>query len=330
MTLAGKVCLVTGATGFLGGAITKALSQQGAQVRALARRPNRDAYIRDLPNVTIVEGDVTDAGRMETLIAGCDVVFHVAVAFANDMEKQRLVNVEGTRHVMDAAGKASVQRVVNISSIAIYGFKHSGRIDEDTPRSINKQPYAVTKYEAEQVVAERANHHGIEYSIVRPGMIYGPRSGQWTDAMFKLVRRKPIWFVGDGRGTAPTIYVDDVVDLTLTCATHPQATGEAFNCVNDPAPTWREFLTAYGRLAGNELWIGVPTFLVRALAMPVDAVMNLRGKPIDAGIAIRFVEQPLRYAMDKAKTRLDWQPKTMLAEGIEKCIPYLQEKGWLD
>ena len=74
----------------------------------------------------------------------------------------------------------------------------------------------------------------------------------------------------------------------------------------------------------------MPTFLVRALAMPVDAVMNLRGKPIDAGIAVRFLEQPLRYAMDKAKTRLDWQPKTMLAEGIEKCIPYLQEKGWLD
>ena len=77
MSLAGHQVLVTGATGFLGGALALRLAQEGAQVIALARRPQKVDYIKQQPNITIVEGDITDAERMKRVTQGCSIVFHV-------------------------------------------------------------------------------------------------------------------------------------------------------------------------------------------------------------------------------------------------------------
>lgn len=326
-SLAGKRVLVTGASGFLGGAMVKRLTQEGAEVLALARTPDKAVFLRHLPNVEIVQGDITDAARMISVTHGCQIVFHVAAALNGALDHQRRANVDGTANVMRAAAGAYVRRVVHVSSIAVYGMHYGGDIYEDAPRTHTRDPYALSKAEAETVVRAAGGMNALSYSIIRPGCIYGPRSGFWTRQMFLLARRNPTPFIGDGSGTAPIIYVDDVLDLMLTLATHPAADGETFNCVSDPAPTWREFLGAYSRLAKHHNWLAIPPALAMTLR-PLGRLMKDEDGYILEEL-IPYVLHQRRYRMDKAHDLLGWQPKVDLMTGISGAADWLHEKKLL-
>ncbi|MBC6935304.1 MAG: NAD(P)-dependent oxidoreductase [Chloroflexi bacterium] len=329
MTLKGATALVTGATGFLGGEIARRLAAEGARVRALARRPGRDAYIRDLPNVEIVMGDINDTERMKEVAAGCDYIVHCAAALGGPLPHQRRLNVDGTRSVMQAAAAARVRRALHISTIAVYGYGYTSDVTEEMPQKPGRVPYNVTKSEAEKVVRQIGAQNNLSYSIIRPGMVYGPRSGMWTMFMFNLGKRNPTIFLGDGSGYAHPIYIDDVVDMAALLLTHPAADGEAFNCAPDPAPTWREFLSGYSRLAGHQNWRGLPALPLRIIAPAVELALTLRGEPQDVPALIPFMQARKTYKMDKARRLLGWEARVSLEDGIRRCEPWLREKGLL-
>lgn len=329
MSLAGQQVLVTGATGFLGGALALRLAREGVQVKALARRPQKGIFLSQHPNITLVEGDITDAGRMKQVMEDCMVVFHVAAALGGNLKTQYPINVEGTRNVMLAAAHAKVQRVVHVSSIAVYGYNYIDDITEDFAQKPGRVPYNLTKSQAEAVVCEVGEQYHVPYSIIRPGMIYGPRSNGWTATMFKLGRYKPTPFLGDGHGNAHPIYVDDVIDQMIILATHPAAVGEAFNCSSDPAPTWREFLGGYSRLAGHQRWFPIPPIIMRPLAPLIEAILTLQGEPQELPILVDFLQAKKTYKMSKAHDLLGWQPKMRLQDGIDACVPWLREQGLL-
>ncbi|MGQ9889243.1 MAG: NAD-dependent epimerase/dehydratase family protein [Aggregatilineales bacterium] len=321
--------LVTGATGFLGGALARRLAADGAQVRALARRAGRDSYLRGVPGVEVVMGDILDAERMRQLTSGCHYVFHSAAALGGPLAQQRRTNVDGTRNVALAAAAAHVKRLVHISSIAVYGYACRGDIAEDTPQQPGRPAYNITKSEAETALQQVAAETGLSYSVIRPGMIYGPRSGAWTAQLFKLARRRPTVWLGDGSGSAYPIFVDDVVDLALQLAIHPAAEGQAFNCAPDPSPTWRQLLGKYAQLAGHESWLAVPVILARALAPLIEAGLTLRGIPQDLPLLVEYATSQRTFRMDKARSLLGWQPRVDLETGVTRCAPYLREIGLL-
>ena len=321
--------LVTGATGFLGGALARRLAAEGAQVRALARRAGRDAYLQGAAGLEIVMGDILDEGQMRAAAQGCAYVFHSAAALGGPLAQQRRVNVDGTRSVARAAAAAGARRLVHVSSIAVYGYGCRADVAEDRPPQPGRAAYNISKAEAETALREQAAASGLPYSVIRPGMIYGPRSGAWTRRMFRLASVRPTVWLGDGGGSAHPIFVDDVVDLALRLALHPAAAGEAFNCAPDPAPTWREFLGGYMRLAGHNSWLGVPVTLARAAAPLIELALSARGTPQDLPLLVGYATSRHSFRMDKARDLLGWQPQVGLADGIERCAPYLREIGLL-
>lgn len=327
--LAGKTVLVTGATGFLGGAVALRLASEGAFVKGLARRTGRDGRIRDVDNVEIVMGDITDASRMIEVTQGCDYVIHVAAALNGSLHKQLPVNVAGTVNVIRAAAQNNVARVVHVSTIATYGYGVRGLVTEGTPQAPGNTPYNLSKFRGEQALIQTAREVGQSYSINRPGMIYGPHSGAWTTQFFKMARRKPTLFIGDGSGTAYPVFVDDVVDLLLLQATHPAAAGEAFNCVSDPLPTFREFIGAYMQLAGHNRWVGIPVPLVRLAAPFLEMILSARGTPQELPQLLDYALSDVTFSMEKADRLLGWRPKVTLADGVQRCVPYLREIGLL-
>ncbi|MEQ8676077.1 MAG: NAD(P)-dependent oxidoreductase [Aggregatilineales bacterium] len=329
MTLRGQNVLVTGATGFLGGVITRQLTAYGAKVKALARRPDRDAFIRDLPNVEIVTGDITDAASMQSVMQGVDIVIHSAAALDGNIHDQRKINRDGTRNVMQAAADAGVKRVVHISTISVYGYGVSGDVTEQTPPAPGHDPYPITKLEAEQVVQEIGSARDLPYTIIRPGMIYGSNSSMWTKTMFKIARRKPTIFIGDGSGSAFPIFVEDVADMVIKLATHENALGEIFNCTPDPSPTWREFLGAYSQLAGHQSWLGVPPILLMPIVYMIALFSPKYSMMKDLPAMLGFLQRRIHYRTDKAINILGWKPQYDLQRGIESCVPYLREKGLL-
>lgn len=324
-----KTVFVTGATGFLGGALVARLSASGANVRVLVRRPNRDRRIKDLRNITQVVGDITDAESVMQAVVGCDFAVHVAVSYGT-LAEQRAVNVEGTRNVARACAQNGVKRLVHISSLAAYGYAVQGVVTEAHALAPSREPYSMTKAEAEHALLEEAGAGNLSYSIVRPGGIYGAYSGLWTLNLFKLAKRQPIIFLGDGNANAPLVYVDDLIDLILLCLTHENAHHEAFNAVYDPPYTWRNLLMEYASLRHNSpRWVGVPLWLVK----PIVALVSATAPDLTPRKALKdmmgYLMGEVRYSTEKARELLNWTPKTTLTMGVQACQPYLQEKGQL-
>ena len=324
MALSEQKVLVTGATGFLGGVLARRLVSEGVRVRGLVRSPEKAAALRDY-GIEIVQGDVTDADAMQRAVEGCNIVFHAAAALGGDYTKQQLVNVAGTSKVVRAAHAARVERFVHISSVAVYGYRVKGEVTEAIPPAPGADPYARTKSEAERVVIEG----GVPYTIVRPAMIYGAGSINWTGNFFRWGRMKPTLFPGKGKGSAFPIHVDDVVDMTVKVASHPAGVNEIFNCAPDPAPTWREFVGAYSRLAGHDRWLSLPMPPFHLLAKVARVFAPKASLTQDLPDVLKFAERNITYKMTKARTLLGWTPTYDLERGVASCAPWLREQGLL-
>lgn len=329
-SLPNSTVLVTGASGFVGGHLTRMLAERGVQVKALVRRPERAKFIDGVENVTLALGDLTDADSLRRAVEGCSVVFHVAAATNGPLAMQQAVNTDGTRVLAQIAADAGVQRFVHVSSVAIYGFKGlPERVDEDMPPIPSPYAYTRTKLAGEHALREVADGRGMEYSIVRPGMIYGPRSGLWTAQVFRLAAAPVTVFLGRGDGYAIPIHIDDVCSLLIACAEHDAAAGEAFNCAPDPGVPWREWFGAYRRLKGRLRWFGFPPLLVRAVA-PLIAALSPRdslGRDFPAVLA-SYISR-VTYSTAKAQRLLGWSPSHTIESGVESCVPYLRRIGRL-
>jgi dihydroflavonol-4-reductase len=178
MSLPSGLCLVTGATGFVGSAVARTLLKAGHPVRVLAR-PNSDRRNLDGLAVEIARGELEDPGSLAAAAAGCRYLFHVAADYrlwVPNPEAMFRVNVAGTRHLMLAAMDAGVERIVYTSSVATLGIVPDGVADEETPSRAEDMigPYKRSKFEAEAVVHEMIAERGLPAVIVNPSTPIGP------------------------------------------------------------------------------------------------------------------------------------------------------------
>jgi dihydroflavonol-4-reductase len=173
------LAFLTGATGFVGSHVARALAQQGVDLRLLVR-PNSNRKNLDDLSADLITGDLRDPASLEKGIAGCDVVFHVAADYrlwVRDPDEMHRANVEGTRAILAAARRNNVRRVVYTSSVATMGFTSSGQpADENSPVSLDNMigPYKRSKFMAEQVAIEAARA-GMDVVIVNPTTPVGER-----------------------------------------------------------------------------------------------------------------------------------------------------------
>src|SRR5437762_7176774 len=171
------LAFVTGATGFVGSHVARALAEQGAELRLLVRATSDPRNIQDLRAERVI-GDLRDLDSLDPAMAGCDVVFHVAADYrlwVRDPEEMYRSNVEGTRAILEAARKSNVRRVVYTSSVATTGFTSGGQpADENSPVSLDNMigPYKRSKFMAEQVAIEAARS-GQDVVIVNPSTPVG-------------------------------------------------------------------------------------------------------------------------------------------------------------
>lgn len=202
--------LITGATGFLGSALARRLAAEGHQIRILRRA---DSNLAALAGVNYEEsvGDLCDPAAVARAVAGTDVVFHSAALIQywdHRNALQRAINVDGTRHVVEACVAARVKRLIHVSSVAAVGYSCGDEpIDETaeynlTPFRLN---YADTKHEAECIVHE-AVRRGLNAVIINPGTIYGP--GDRRRARYVRGLSGPF----SSPGGMAVVDVDDVVE----------------------------------------------------------------------------------------------------------------------
>jgi len=170
--------LVTGATGFIGSAVARELSEKGTKIRCLVRETSSMKNLDGL-YVEIAHGDISDIDSVHRAMKGCDSVYHLAAVYANWLPDPGLmyrVNEEGTRNVLTACREAGIQKIVYCSSVAALGAHGKTPADESAQFNLNstKDHYFISKYRAEQVALE-FSRTGLPVVTVNPSSPIGVR-----------------------------------------------------------------------------------------------------------------------------------------------------------
>lgn len=250
-SLRGKRCLVAGGTGFLGGRLVERLvAECGADVRVLVRNFAHAARIARFP-VEMVPGDLGVAADVARAAAGRELLFNCAYGNHWDPAVQRRVNVDGTRHLIEAVLREGCGRLVHLSTLAVYGDTPDGDLDERAPRRAAGDAYAETKLEGE-ALALAAAERGAPITVLQPTIVYGPFAPGWTLRILGELQRGRVILVDGGAGLCNAVYVDDVVSAMLQAAVVPGAVGEAFLVSGAEPVAWREYYGAYERMLGEE------------------------------------------------------------------------------
>jgi len=322
----GERVLVTGGTGFIGSRLVKRLAQEGHVVQILCRHGQVRA---SSSSVSFCYGDVTAPDTLHPAMEGCSLVFHCAAA-SGSLPDARKVNVEGTRNVMMAAAQARVQRIVHLSSIAVYGRYLPPEVSEDQPHQPGRDPYAISKSEGERLALDLGKEYGIQVVVLRPTLVYGPASPTWTIWFFQRVKYGQVVLPDFGRGRANLVYVDDLIDALLLAATVPGASNQAFNINGSEAPTWGQYLGCFARMLGKPPPPGMSRWRAR-----LEAQKNVW--------SFRFTRRPSRltpsdyslmvmssvFSNRKAEQVLGYRPRVGLAEGMQHTENWLRETGYL-
>jgi UDP-glucose 4-epimerase len=258
--------LVTGGAGFIGSHIAERLTAQGHAVRIVdnlssGRRENIAAFAS---HVEFVPADIRDAARLETLAAGCEVVFHeaaiVSVPYSVEHPQETHdTNIQGTLNVLQAARHAGVRRVVFASSAAVYGD------DPEQPKSEAMLPCPIAPYGVEKLTGEHylrvfAKLYGVETVALRYFNVFGPRqdpsspySGVISIFVDRALSGRPPTIFGDGSACRDFVFVDDVVAANLAAATREGISGRAFNVACGARTTLKELLTHLERVTGRAI-----------------------------------------------------------------------------
>jgi len=303
MHFAGRRVYLTGATGFIGGAIADRLLAAEADVTCLVR-PGTPATRLEARGATIQRGDITDPRTLDLTDQG--IVIHAAawVGFGIPSHKRALfrqTNVDGTRHVVEAARKADVPRFVHISSIAALGATGDEPATEDTPRSLSYQ----SDYERTKTEAHEAAAHFPGAAIPMPGIVLGPHGP--FEPLFRALAEGRIPALLSGDASKGWVHVDDVADAVLTASLR----GRGDYLLVDQNLRLTELMIAALEEAGLPVpRLRVPAGLLSAAGHVVEGAYKMvRRTPPVSGELLASLRAPMRYDSSRARNILEWRPQ---------------------
>jgi nucleoside-diphosphate-sugar epimerase len=302
---------ITGATGFVGGALARQLRDAGHEVRALVRDPARATALGD-QGVELIPGDLDDAAALDRLCDDMDGLFHVAGWYRlgqRDPSVGDRVNVEGTRNALAAAQRAGLAKVVYTSTVAVNSDTH-GRVYDETfrHRGDHLSHYDRTKAEAHRV-AERFAADGLPVVIVQPGLVYGPGDTSQTGGLIAQVvaGRRPQVPAGGGVCWA---HVEDVA-AGHVLAMDKGVPGESY-LLAGPRATLADGLRKVAAISGTKGPRVLPNGLVRGVAAVAGALGHV--VPLPAGLAAETVRASLATyygSSTKAERDLGWHARDL-------------------
>jgi UDP-N-acetyl-alpha-D-quinovosamine dehydrogenase len=316
-----KTVLVTGATGFIGSAVLQGLSGRSFSVIAGTR-----SAVHSFDGIKSINlGDLSLSPDVSSSLDGVDVVIHLAARahIMNDtaldpLAEFRRVNTNATLNLASQAATAGVKRFVFLSSIKVNGeFTRGKQQFTSDDNSIPDEPYALSKYEAEQGLLELAKTTNMEVVIIRPPLVYGPGVKANFASMMKWVNKGVPLPFGAVHNHRSLVALDNLVSFILHCIEHPKAANEIFLISDDEDISTTELLYKVSNAFGKT------SFLIPIPVSFMTFVAKLFGK---GDMADRLFSS-LRVDSSKARNLLAWKPMITMDEQLKKTVEvYLHEK----
>ena len=323
--------LVTGATGFVGAAVARALVAQRRRVRVLVRPTSDRRNLAGL-QVEVAEGALEDARSLAAALRGCGTLYHVAADYrlwVPRPEAMYRVNIEGTRLLMEAALAERVARIVYTSSVATLGLNDDEtQADENTPSTLNDMigPYKRSKFLAEELVRDMARARGLPAVIVNPSTPVGPGDLKPTPTGRMIVEaasgRMPA-FVDTGLNL---VHVDDVAVGHLL-AEERGAVGERY-IIGGENLSLREILRRIAALAGRKPpTLGLPIPALMPVAAAAELAARITGRePFVTLDGLRLARKKMYFSSDKAKRELGYAPRPAEA-ALATAVAWFRAQG---
>jgi 2-alkyl-3-oxoalkanoate reductase len=321
------VC-VTGATGFLGRALTQRLLAQGVAVRALAR-PSPRANELESRGAEVVRGDLRDSGAIARAVEGAEVVYHVAamVEAPGDLADFLDANRGGTERVFNSALQHAVRSIVYSSSIAVYGLAREGQmIDENTP--YDEQPdlrdaYSQSKIQADAFAVafarKKPSASNLSVTILRPGIIYG-RGKPLPFGLLGFTAGKTSVVFGNRINRIPLNYIENLVDAMLLAAKPCAENLRQYIVLDDDDLTLEQYHRTRQEIQGTRalFFSGAPVLAAARIAQATGLV-----KPGSGNFSVRQVLRALEnrhYLTQRIRTELGWMPRVPLRDALQRSL----------
>jgi dihydroflavonol-4-reductase len=324
--------LVTGATGFTGGHLARALKQQGHDVWAMVRQPNTAAPLTKA-GIQIAAGDLSDPASLPAALShNFDVVFNIAALYrqaglAESVYHQ--VNATAVGQLIDAAAKAGVRRVVHCSTVGVHGDIEHPPANEDAPLAPG-DVYQVSKVEGERIAREASARTGVEVVIARPSGIYGPGDRRLLK-LFRGVARRRFVILGDGKIFYHLTYIDDLVEGFRLCGEVPRAAGRTYILAGGEVPVLNDLaalIALEAKVPPPSLHLPVwPFWLAGAACEAVCAPFGI--EPPLYRRRVDFFTKSRAFDISRARQELGFQPVVDLREGIRRTLAWYREQRWV-
>jgi len=329
------VCLVTGATGFIGGCLVGRLLREGYPVRCLVRASSDTSRLEKL-DVQLAIGDLTEAGSLIRAVEGCDYVFHCGALVSDWATKEEIaeINVAGTRNLLEASVSASVRRFIHFSTTDVYGYPDGAAIDEAYIATRFRNWYAQTKLEAEAEVRRMEKVNGLDTVILRPATVYGPGSTDVVGEIAHAIQGRHMLLIDHGRAVAGLCYVENLIDAALLALHHEAAPGHTFNVSDGLGIRWRQFTDdlADGLGCSRVRW-SLPYWLANSIGFSLEhgyrllrRTTGLSASPLLSRQAVQVLGKNQDFSNRKLRETLGWEPRVDYASGLQATLAWLRSE----
>jgi dihydroflavonol-4-reductase len=324
--------LVTGATGFTGGHLARALAGRGDTVSALVRAESPAAAALAASGIAIVHGDLRDPKALAAATEGVEVVYHIAAIYRQaglSDDTYRAVNATAVQQVIEAAARNSVRRVVHCSTVGVHGDVEHPPADEEAPFRPG-DIYQVTKLEGERLAREAAGRLDIEVTIARPTGIYGPGDRRLLK-LFRGVARKRWVTLGSGEIYYHLTFIDDLVEGFRLCGVHPAAANRTYILAGGEVTTLNALVALVAEGAGVPApRRHLPVWPFWAAGAACEAICGPFGiEPPIYRRRVDFFTKSRAFDITRARTEIGYAPQVGLREGIRRTMDWYREHGWL-
>ncbi|EEA00980.1 NAD-dependent epimerase/dehydratase [Burkholderia sp. H160] len=303
--------LITGANGFVGQTVSRALLRRGDRVTGVVRRPQTAA--EGAREWLLDTEDFAGIDQRWPVALNCDAVIHLAArvhvmheTLTDPLAAYRATNVEGSLRVAAAARRAGARRFVFVSSIKAMGEASAGRPIAETDEPAPSDAYGISKLEAERALFEYGRAAGLEVVVVRPPLVYGPGvRANFLQLMNAVAKGIPLP-LGAVTARRSLVFVDNLADALVHCATDPRAAGETFHVTDGRDLSVPEL----ARLLATQL--NVPARLV---PVPVGA-LRLAGRLTGRSAQIDRLVGELCVDSSHIRECLNWYPPHTVEHGL--------------
>jgi nucleoside-diphosphate-sugar epimerase len=338
--------LVTGATGFLGSALTTELlkcqigvgqpqevSRSDAPTLRILARHEKKALQQFGDRVEIITGDIIDKEQVQRAIDGVTTIYHCAGRLYHPSVPTTLyyqTHVEGTATLLKACqGQAQLRRLVHISTTGVHGITDTTPVTEDAPFAPTN-PYEATKLEGELLALKAHQEHGLPVSVVRPGLVYGPGDLHLL-GFFRAIKKGLFRVIDGGKALLHPVYINDMVAAMLLCGEQPQAVGRVYSIAGDHPITIRELATSIAHALDQKFPAGsIPLWLANLVSDIFAITPGMRGEhaPLTRS-RVKFLTHSRIYDISRARSELGYRPKVGLEDGMKRTAAWYYEHHYI-